>query len=342
MKRKLVVSVVLSMLMLFAFVSCDGNKVSLDGAQVSPYKKVTLSDLKPFNYILDEDLDIDEWPTNNLDREASMIEDGFWLIVETLENITEGNYDSITPLSARSIDAGLHLFIRDEGFRIAIDAYGEDPAFFSEIDIKNLDLKLNGYINSLSDLLALFIGDNDFELTSALSADGRIQISAKIRSLTNYKDKFNRLPMEEYATVMSLFVDLGISGSLPLEEGPTGLLSGKIQFSMGSNLASEYDETAGEFALYHNPVVLSIDLAPFKNVDLISLQQLFQEDPTRRETGSDPVDPWPVLKELIWPGASGPVVTVTRTIGNFDATEARVTTVWEDAEALELLFPQEV
>lgn len=340
MKRNRVVLVLLSMLMLLAFVSCDGNKASLDGAQVSPYKKVTLSDLKPFESMVTADENITDWPTTNLKRETSMIEDGFHLIVETLENIYEGNYDSITPLSARSIDAGLHLFIKDEGFRITKEASESISAFFSEVDIKNLDLKLNGYINSLSDLLALFIGEDNFELTSALSADGRVQISAKIRSLTNYKDKFDSLPMKEYATVMSLFVDLGISGSLPLEEGPTGLLSGKIQFSMGSNLASEYNETTGKFAaLYHNPVVLSIDLAPFKNVDLISLQQLFQEDPTRRETGSDPVDPWPVLKELIWPGASGPVVTVTRTIGNFDATEARVTTVWEDAEALELLFP---
>lgn len=118
MKRNRVVLVLLSMLMLLAFVSCDGNKASLDGAQVSPYKKVTLSDLKPFESMVTADENITDWPTTNLKRETSMIEDGFHLIVETLENIYEGNYDSITPLSARSIDAGLHLFIKDEGFHM--------------------------------------------------------------------------------------------------------------------------------------------------------------------------------------------------------------------------------
>lgn len=202
---------------------------------------------------------------------------------------------------------------------------------YSEIAIENLDFILRGNINSLSNLLALFIGDAD-AIQSAITADGRIQISGKIRSITD-NDLFGYEEMEEYVSVVSFFVDLGISGSLPQAGTPSGFLSGNVQFSIGSNLRDVYTKTAeaGHWQLLHSPVTLQLDLAPFTNVDIHELQQLGQDE---RDIDSNPFSE---LKALMWPDATGPIFTITRTIGNYDATQVRETTTWTDEEAFALL-----
>ncbi|MDY0289224.1 MAG: hypothetical protein RBR15_10405 [Sphaerochaeta sp.] len=344
MKKSRIVLVVLGILLLVAFVGCDSNKVATDGVQVSSYKKVTLSDLKPFEPMVTDNETIDAWPTDTLDWEEDLVSDGLSLMGATIDRIANNDFDSISPLSTRSIAAGLYLLIKDEGFRLDFEGTGEDAIdTYSEIEIQNMDFILNGKINSLSNLLSLMVFDPTM-VNSAITADGRLQISGKIRAITN-EDTISS-EMKDEVSVVSMFIDLGISGSLPKpgDEGtPSGLLSGTIQFSIGSNVLHVYNTESSSYELKHSPVVLQLDIAPFKNVDLASVAQLVQDNGPKIKGAIEDEEPnqWAALKELMWPGVTGPVLTVTRTIGNFNATEARMTTTWTDEEALGLLFPDD-
>lgn len=121
MKKSRVVLVLLSMVLLLAFLGCDGNQaVTTDLLQASPYKKVVLSDLKPFTSALTEDEDITDWPLEGLTWERYLVEGGLSLIQDTIGQIA-GESSSFTPIPSRSISAGLYLQIKDEGFRLGFN-----------------------------------------------------------------------------------------------------------------------------------------------------------------------------------------------------------------------------
>ena len=245
-----------------------------------------------------------------------------------LEEIITGNSSSYLPLSSRSLAAGFQLHLKDEGLRLEDEvSEGKDSIIFSEIDIQHLDIVLDGKINSLSNLLMLIHGDGD-AMTSAILADGRVQISEKIRTTSN--DFF---PDQDFTTIQSLLLDLKISGSLPTsdtEEEPTGLLSGKLQFSIGSNVILEWISGTG-YEYYTYPLILKIDVKPFKDVDLAALT-------TPNENIEEDSDLWALLQEVLWPGSTATdLLTITRIVGSYDATGVPETETWKNEEAFSLL-----
>lgn len=181
MKRTAVVSIVLCLLLLFVFTSCDEETVALVENVVSPYEKLTLVDLKPFTPFVTENEDITEWPEDDLSLEAGILRDTFGLLGQTMELISldsdDEDFESFT-FTPRSIFAGFQLFIRDEGFEI--EWADHDPVQTTSVDIDHLDLTLGGELNSLSNLLALYEEGKEGMLT-ALAADGSIRMSVKMR-----------------------------------------------------------------------------------------------------------------------------------------------------------------
>lgn len=164
-------------------------------------------------------------------------------------------------------------------------------------------------------------------MTSAILADGRVQISEKIRTTSN--DFF---PDQDFTTIQSLLLDLKISGSLPTSdtEEPTGLLSGKLQFSIGSNVILEWISGSG-YEYYTYPLIFKIDVKPFKDVDLAVLTTL-------NENTDEDSNLWPLLKDVLWPGSTATdLLTITRIVGSYDATGVLETETWKNEEAFSLL-----
>lgn len=165
-------------------------------------------------------------------------------------------------------------------------------------------------------------------MTSAILADGRVQISEKIRTTSN-----EFISDQDFTTIQSLLLDLKISGSLPTsdtEEEPTGLLSGKLQFSIGSNVILEWIYETG-YEYYTYPLIFKIDVKPFKDVDLAALTTL-------NENIGEDSDLWALLQEVLWPGSiATDLLTITRIVGSYDASEIQETETWTNAEAFLLL-----
>lgn len=289
----------------------------------------TLEDLKPFKSIVSSAQNIDDWP-DTLERDSMAIATGINILIESIGYIIDEEISSFTPITQRSISAGLQLQVRDEGFRIE---YKDDTASdsISETFIDHLDIVLDGEINSLTDLLALMEFEND-TITTALTMDGRVQISGKMQSMTDEK-VYGPGETDQIASVLSLFVDLQIETSDLETDTPSGLLSGRVLFSSGANVNAGFNSD-GTTALYHSPVILQMEIAPFTDVDIAALIAAVTS-----EMAQATPDPWSVIKEHMWgEDATGDLITITRIIGSYDANTIRKTDTWRNEGALNLIL----
>ena len=134
----------------------------------------------------------------------------------------------------------------------------------------------------------------------------------------------------DMAGVVSLFVDLSIDGTNMESETPTGLLSGRILFSGGSSVQVEYGPVN---TLYNVPVVLQLELAPFTNVNIMTLLAAIEDEADKAVP-----DFWGAIKPIMWPTQTGDLLTITRTIGTFDASSTRKIDTWTNADAFNLIF----
>lgn len=293
---------------------------------LTDYSVATLADLKPFTPAVSGNESIDGWPTNSLKRDMWAASSGLYIISEAFNN----EITSFTPITSRSVSAGLQLQIENEGFKVE-SKNEENETFESTILIDYLDIFLEGEVNSLSSLLAKTFDINT--VITALTMDGRIQISGKMRNITdNYF--FETATSEDLSGVVSLFVDLSIEGSDLQTDTPTGLLSGRVSFSAGSNLVVEFGDSAeSPDTLYHTPVVLQMELAPFTDVDLVVLIAAIEDESKETEP-----DYWSVIHPIMWPSKTGDLFTITRIIGNYDATSVRDTRTWTNAAAFNLIY----
>lgn len=140
-------------------------------------------------------------------------------------------------------------------------------------------------------------------------------------------------PSNDFVSILSMFVDLSVKASAPLEDDPTGLLSGRMSFSMGSNVVNELKPSRGDDVLHHSPVIIQFDLAPFSDVDIAALL-----DAINTESDEDEPDYWPVLHEQMWDNAVGNLLTITRIIGTYNASSVRNTKIWTNEEAFALVY----
>lgn len=332
MKRIHLVFVVLSMLLVFAFISCEGKTpTQVEGLTVSAYKPVTLSDLAIFDseFIPDDQLVGIEIPSLSADDtslEQMLFGDALDTLMTVLDNFRDGD-GVISPLSSRSIDAGFQLFVRNEGLELTGEEDDDDDFIpYSEIDVEHLDITLSGRINSLSNLLTLIHGDVDM-MTSAISGEGRIQISEKIRANTKNSED------DEYAMIQSLFLDLQIAAGIPFvaDPQPSLKLNGEIQFSIGNSWLA-YEDGDDGIVGYYIPNILSFKLAPFKDVDIFALLN-------NESDSEDDVEPWDEIRSVLWPKAKDTdvLLSVTRTIGPLGEGLGSTTMTLTNKEAFEWL-----
>lgn len=352
MKRRIVVLSMVSILLLVVFLGCDMGTTGsnqtpgstnnppaiiefpdIKALDVSAYEAATLEDLKPFNSFVSEDEGVDGWPEESLERDSMAIATGINILMESIGYILDEEISSFSPITQRSIAAGLQLQIRDEGFRIEYDddEDSETPDSISETIIDHLDIVLDGEINSLTDLLALMAFEDD-TITTALTMDGRIQISGKMQSMTDEK-VYGPGKTNQIASVLSLFVDLQIEASDLETDTPSSLLSGRVLLSSGANVMASFD-SEGTTTLYHSPVILQMEIAPFSDVNIAALI-----DAVSDEMEEDTPNPWPIIKTQMWgEDATGNLVTITRIIGSFDANTILKTDTWTNEMALNLIL----
>ncbi len=168
------------MLLLLGFAGCDQETQALVENLASPYEKVSLRDLGTF---APSDTEDDWLETDLLGPEISLLEDGFMLLGGLSECISRPPFG--TAFNPRSIFAGLQLSIEDEGFdftyKKTFPPNAEESSLIYSADIDYMDLILAGEINSLSKLVAFLVFD-DTEKLAALTADGNIKLSAKMKA----------------------------------------------------------------------------------------------------------------------------------------------------------------
>lgn len=345
MSKNKIISIALVLLLLFVFIGCEmgGTGPAADDDDppiievpdpkdlvLTDYSVATLADLLPFTPAVSENESIEGWPTDSLERDMMAMAASLGIFEEALSLIENGEITSFTPIASRSISAGLQLQIKDEGFQID---FNDPPRTYSKTFIDHLDLFLEGGISSLSSLIAFAEFDAD-DIAPALSMDGRIQISGKMRNITD-KMTFGTVTAEDFAGVVSLFVDLSIDGTNMESETPTGLLSGRVLFSGGSSVQVEYGP---ENTLHNVPVVLQLELAPFTDVNIAALLVAIETEAEAAQTETRNPNYWGVVAPIMWPGETGNLLTITRIIGNHNATTVLDTRTWTNTDAFNLIF----
>ncbi|HKM05911.1 MAG TPA: hypothetical protein VJ869_02875 [Sphaerochaeta sp.] len=79
-------------------------------------------------------------------------------------------------------------------------------------------------------------------------------------------------------------------------------------------------------------MIIQIEVKPFKDVVLANLTYLI-------ENRTDESNSWLLLKEVLWPRSTATdLLTITRIVGSYDATDVPETATWKNAEALPLLL----
>ena len=324
---KTLVAVLMVLLLLSLTLACDLAGNDADGGNTTPtiaaYKEVRLSDLSPLG--VDDYLPHPGYPDDLvLDENAMMLlmqifgENWGYVIFSAAEYLDDG----YAFLPTRSVAASFWLSVRDEGF--AIVGPDEPYPIGTEFDIDIFDVLLAGRLNSLSSLIGLLGGADSFPV-EVLEADGTIGLSAFVSGETSLEMDPN------LAVVAALYANVSIEHSEPLEseEDPSTIISGKLNFSYGTNHAVIEDEE------YRMPSVLQMDVRQF-SIDIADAEfQTFWSQIA--DDGPQDDDDWNELVDFIWgTGHRDDCVEIRWRLGDAAGAEGFLGKV-EGVDALKLL-----
>lgn len=307
--------------------------IEIENVPVYAYTKLTLEDLGPFTPAVSVDEDISTWPYTSLSREAEMLNDTYTIIQELsdllMQDKTNYTYKPFA-FSPQGVVSSFHFLVTDKTVSLNNILI---PSTSTESTIEHVNLIFQSKGSPFKQMLDSMVFEKDF-FDSVLVNDGTLRISGKMRTSTDVG--LLRLDKNKIVSVVSLFGYLKISKSKANKKTPTGFISGNLQLSIASNLV--YEETPFQKIQYYSPVVLQVEVIPFSNVSMLALERAITNEYDAAENEQRDPRYWSVIKPIIWGSASGDLFTITRVIGNHDATANLKTDIWTNEEAFNLIF----
>lgn len=284
--------------------SDDDSSDTTSGITLTAYNPVSISDFASLGddvtpgvraalntYLEDESV------TDAESFVMGVVADAFGAMIET--NVAGAMVASDINLysKARTLEALLHVRLYDEGIKFIYD----DPdttdvveeIVLSDIYIENLELLLEGKIDSLTALLLslepMESGVVPFDLGAEGSAGISIALESKAdpRMLDETPDFTTDAESPQLEGFASLFADFAIDMAIDenvsdfAEEStpeivPSGTISGEAAISIGTNFAFINLETGATDAIVRIPMVLEIELPEFTEVSLVAFSTAFQ------------------------------------------------------------------
>jgi hypothetical protein len=282
--------------------SDDDPSGSTGGITLTAYNPVTISDLTPLGddvtpgvraaltaYLEDETI---------ADPGAlvmGVVADAFGAMIET--NVAGAMVASDIDLysKARTLEALLHVRLYDEGIKFIYDDPETDideEIVLSDIYIENLELLLQGKIDSLSALLVSLEPMDSGVVPFDLGAEGSAGISIALESKADPR-MFDDSPdfttdaespqLEGFASLFADFaIDMAVEADARVVEdpepeiAPIGTISGEAAISIGTNFAFINLETGATDTIVRIPMVLEIELPEFTEVSLVAFSTAFQ------------------------------------------------------------------
>jgi len=236
--------------------------------------------------------------------------------LELLDEDSEGN-DEDADANSRSIEAGMHLKVRDEEIS-------------DDFLINYFDVLIEGDISSLSQLIYILAESGAPE--ELLGMDGHIALSGNVTSdadpaFYSLGSSLSQRLHYDY----SLFADLGIETDISTTSSVAGTLSGELKYSGVMNLSFDSSNNPKRI-----PQLITIEVKPFADRSLVDIQDAMDAIDEMDSPDSD--DIFDALKLALWGTTSDWCIQITRSVG--DASGARIVALsntWDDADALEVI-----
>lgn len=233
--------------------------------------------------------------------------------LELLDEDSEDN-DEDAVFNPKSIEAGMYLKVRDEGFSV-------------DFLINYFDVLIEGDISSLSQLIYILAESEAPE--QLLEMDGHIALSGNVTSdadpaFYSLGSSLSQRLHYDY----SLFADLGIETDISTTSSVAGTLSGELKYSGVMNLSFDSSNNPKRI-----PQLITIEVKPFADRSLEDLQDAM--DAIDEMDSPDSEDIFDALKLALWGTTSDWCIQITRTVA--DAAGAAIadrTKTWSDDAAI--------
>ena len=246
---------------------------------------------------------------------------------EALELLDEDSdeYDEDAEFNPRSIEAGMHLKVRDEGFSV-------DVGSLSMVDflIDYFDVLMEGDISSFTQFISMASFSQPPE--ELIDINGHVALSGKVTSTADPAFYgISPVPTNPLRYNYSLYGDLDIGTDIAVNGSTTGTISGELKYSGVMNLAME--NTGSTYLI---PQSIIIEVKSFTDRSLADIQAAMDDidemtDPTFEEI-------FDVLKPAVWGSTTDWCIRITRNVGDASGTRiAALSHTWDDADALEVI-----
>ncbi len=294
---------------------------------VHAYEAVELSDVPAWGSEY-ESYSGSDWETDYpIERNLALFFQGVGRTFEALELLDEDSdsYDEDAVFNPRSIEAGMHLKVRDEGF--SVDSDSEPIVDFL---INYFDVLMEGDISSLTQFISFFSFENNPE--ELIELNGHVALSGKVTSIGDPAFYWvSPVPSNSLHYNYSLYADLDIGTDIATDTSSSGTISGELKYSGVMNLITNISNSISLI-----PQLVTIEVKPFADRSLEDLQDAVDEIDEMDSPDSE--DIFDALKLALWGTTSDWCIRITRSVG--DASGARIAALsntWDDADALEVI-----
>lgn len=246
---------------------------------------------------------------------------------EALELLDEysDEYDPGAVFNPRSIEAGMHLKVRDEAF--SVDS-GSEPIV--DFLINYFDVLMEGDVSSLTQFISFSSFGNAPE--ELIELNGHVALSGKVTSIGDPAFYgLTPVPTNPLRYNYSLLADIAIGSDIATDASSSGTLSGELEYSGVMNLAMK--NTGSTYLI---PQSIIIEVKPFTDRSLLTIQAAIDDIDDMTDPTSDQI--FDVLKPAVWGTTNDWCIRITRSVG--DASGVRIAALshtWDDAEALEVI-----
>jgi len=294
---------------------------------VHAYEAVELSDVPAWGSEY-ESYSGSDWETEYpIENNLALFLRGVVRTFEALELLDEDSedYDEDAVFNPKSIEAGMHLKVRDEGF--SVDSDSEPIVDFL---INYFDVLMEGDISSLTQFISFFSFENNPE--ELIELNGHVALSGKVTSIGDPAFYWvSPVPSNSLHYNYSLYADLDIGTDIATNASSSGTISGELKYSGVMNLVIHTSDSISLF-----PQLFTIEVKPFTNRSLETLSAAMDAIDEMVEPSSAEI--FAALKPALWGTTSDWCIQITRSVG--DASGARIAALsntWDDADALEVI-----
>ena len=291
---------------------------------VHAYEAVELSDVPAWGSEY-ESYSGSDWETDYpIERNLALFFQGVGRTFEALELLDEDSdsYDEDAVFNPRSIEAGMHLKVRDEGF--SVDSDSEPIVDFL---INYFDVLMEGDISSLTQFISFFSFENNPE--ELIELNGHVALSGKVTSIGDPAFYWvSPVPSNSLHYNYSLYADLDIGTDIDTDESSSGTISGELKYSGVMNIVIHTSDSISLF-----PQLFTIEVKPFADCSLVDIQDAMDEIDDMTDPTS--ADIFGALKPALWGTTSDWCIRITRTVA--DAAGAAIadrTKTWSDDAAI--------